>query len=166
MVLSLKVRQVMFAIAALSALAVLPAVVGAAQAGTQAAQADTQAGITIRAVYITAAYLKASPRDPLVGKVDVRQNIVFGITLDTHAGDLSTYDFLKNVVLRNDRSQQVAPVRWLSTADGAHHRAGGLLFPKTDQAGRAIDAQVKTLELVVQGLGAPERVLRWTIPVE
>lgn len=155
---------------AAGALGVLMALAGGAAAGqspAQATQTDSQGGVTIKAVYITSAYFKAAPRDPLAGKVDVERNIVFAITLDTHAGDLSGFDFVKNVILRNGRGQQVAPVRWVATADGAHHRAGGLLFPKADQAGRAIEPQANTFELVVRGLGgAAERLLRWTTPIE
>jgi hypothetical protein len=161
-----KLHPMRLGIGVIGALVMLVSVAGAAPSGTQATQTDAQGGITVKAVYITAAYLKAAPRDPLAGKVDVERNIVFSITLDTHAGDLSTYDFLKNVVLRNDRGQQVTPVRWVSTADGSHHRAGGLVFPRADQAGRAIDTQARALELVVRSLGAPERVLRWSLPVE
>lgn len=152
------------------ALGVLMALTGGAASGQSAAQAtqtDSQGGVTIKAVYITAAYFKAAPRDPLAGKVDVERNIVFAITLDTHAGDLSGYDFIKNVLLRNDRGQQAAPVRWVSTADGGHHRAGALVFPKADPSGRAIEPQAKALELVVRGLGgAAERLLRWTLLIE
>jgi hypothetical protein len=111
--------------------------------------------------------VKASPTHPLAGKVDAERNIVFAITLDTHSGDLSGYDFLKDTLLRNDRGQQVTPIRWVSTAEGSHHRAGGLLFPRADQAGRAVDAGARALELVVRGLGGvPERVLRWSLPLE
>ncbi|MDR7480876.1 MAG: hypothetical protein QN203_00005, partial [Armatimonadota bacterium] len=93
------------------------------------------------------------------------RTIVFFITLDTHAGDLSAYDFLKNAVLRNDRGQQVGPQQWIATTDGAHHRAGGLVFPRADPAGRALDAEAKVLELVIRSLGGvPERILRWSLP--
>ncbi len=150
----------------LSALVTLAVGVARGQASSHATRTDGQGGITIKATYATPAYFKAAPNDPLVGKVDLERNIVFAIVLDTHSGDLGGYDFVKNVILRNDRGQQVAPVRWVATADGSHHRSGGLIFPKTDQAGRALEPQAKTLELVVRNLGAPERVLRWTLPLE
>lgn len=133
----------------------------------QATRTDAQGGITVKAVFVTSTYFKANPTDPLAGKVDPERNIVFAITLDTHSGDLTRFDFVKNVTLRNDRGQQVTPSRWVATADGAHHRAGGLVFARTDQAGRAMDAQVRVLELIVRDLGGvPERTLRWTLPVE
>jgi hypothetical protein len=151
----------------LGASAVLGPGTAVGQTASQATRTDSQGGVTIKAVYATAAYFKANPRDALAGKVDPERNIVFIITLDTHSGDLSGYDFVKYAILRNDRGQRVAPQQWVATADGAHHRAGALAFPKTDQAGRAIDAEAKTLELVLRGLGGvAERVLRWSLPVQ
>jgi len=148
-------------------LAVLSAGIARGQTPAQATRTDAQGGITVKAVYVTSAYFKASPSDPLSGKVDLERNVVFAITLDAHSGDLSKYDFIKNIVLRNDRGQEVTPVRWVATADGTHHRAGGLLFPKADQTSQTIDAQAKTLELTVRNLGGvAERTLRWTLPVQ
>lgn len=149
------------------ALIVLSAHAAAGQSPAQATRTDAQGGITVKAVFVTSTYFRANPTDPLTGKVDHERNIVFAITLDTHSGDLSKFDFVKNVTLRNDRGQQVTPSRWVATADGAHHRAGGLVFSRTDQAGRVLDAQAKVLELIVRDLGGvPERTLRWTLPVE
>lgn len=137
------------------------------QTPAQATRTEVQGGITVKAVFATSAYFRANPTDPLTGKVDPERSIVFAITLDTHSGDLSKFDFVKNVTLRNDRGQQVTPSGWVATADGAHHRAGGLVFSRTDQAGRAMDAQAKALELIVRDLGGvSERTLRWTLPVE
>lgn len=121
----------------------------------------------MKAVLITPAYFKTSPNDPLAGKVDLDRHIVVAITLDAHSGDLSTHDVVKNTLLRNDRGQRVAPLQWVATADGPHHREGGLIFPKADQSGRAIDEQARSLELIVRSLGTvTERALRWTLPVE
>lgn len=149
------------------ALIVLSAHAVAGQSPAQATRTDAQGGITVKAVFVTSTYSRTNPTDPLTGRVDPERNIVFAITLDTHSGDLSKFDFVKNVTLRNDRGQQVTPSRWVATADGAHHRAGGLVFSRTDQAGRAMDAQAKVLELIVRDLGGvPERTLRWALPVE
>jgi len=161
-------RRTLVALTMAAVLGILIGLAGAAsgQGPAQLTRTDNGGGITVKAVYLTASYLKDSPRDPLIGKVELDRTIVFGITLDAHSGDLSTYDFVKNAVLRNDRGQQVAGLRWVATADGSHHRAGGLVFPKADRAGRSLDADARTLELVVRGLGGvPERVLRWTLPL-
>lgn len=151
----------------LGASAVLGPGTAVGQTALQATRTDSQGGITIKAVYATAAYFEANTRDALAGKVDPERNIVFIIALDTHSGDLSGYDFVKNAILRNDRGQQVSPIRWVATSDGSHHRSGGLLFPKADPSGRAIEEQAKALELVVRGLGGvAERTLRWALPLD
>ncbi len=139
----------------------------AGEARSHTAQVDNRGGITVKATYITAGYLKATPRDPLSGKVDPGSAIVIAIALDTHSGDLMAYDLVKRVILRTDRGQQLEPLRWVSTADGAHHRAGALVFARTDGAGRSIEQGAGRLELVVRDLGGvAERILRWTLPVE
>jgi hypothetical protein len=128
---------------------------------------DNRGGITVKATYITAGYLKATPRDPLSGKVDPASTIVIALALDTHSGDLMAYDPVKRVILRTDRGQQLEPLRWVSTADGAHHRAGALVFARTDRAGRPVEQSAGSLELIVRDLGGvAERILRWTLPVE
>lgn len=150
-----------------SALVALTSALAVGQPAPAAARTDSQAGITITAIYATAAYFTANPRHPLAGKVDLEREIVFVIRLDTHAGDLSRYDVVTHVTLRNDRGQQVSPIRWIATAESAHHRSGGLVFPKTDAAGRSVEAQAKTLELVARDLGGVTvRSLRWTLSGE
>jgi hypothetical protein len=162
-----KTQHILAGVLVAGAMVILVAAAATGQTPDQATRTDNQGGITVKAIYVTSAYLKATPTNPLAGKVDLKRNVVFAVTLDTHSGDLSGYDFVKNVTLRNDRGQQLTPVGWVATADGSHHRAGGLLFPRTNQAGRAIDSQARVLELVVRGLGGvTERVLRWTLPLE
>ena len=85
------------------------------QTPAQATQTDARGGITIKAVYVTSAYFKAAPADPLAGKVDLERSIVIAVTLDTHAGNLAGYDLVRNASLRNDRGQQARPVRWVAT---------------------------------------------------
>jgi hypothetical protein len=148
-------------------LVVLSAGIATGQKPNQAEQIDTQGGIAVKATYVTPAYFKAAPRDPLIRKVDLDRTVVFAVVLDTHSGDLSKFDLVKNAILRNDGGRQVAPLQWVATADGTHHRAGGLVFPKTDKSGGPIDGQARSLELSVRDLGGvAERTLRWTLPVQ
>lgn len=162
-----KARHPLAGVLIAGALVILTQGVAVGQATGQATRSDSRGGITVKAVFVTSAYFRANPASALAGKVDPERNVVFVITLDAHAGDLSRYDFVKNVALRNDRGQQVAPLRWIATADGSHHREGSLVFPKADRAGRAIDAQAKALELLVRDLGGiAQRRLRWALPLE
>lgn len=125
-------RNILAGVVLAGVLATLTVGAATGQTPAQATQTNSQGPVTVKAVYITAAYSKANPGDRLAGKVDLDRNLVIAITLDAHSGDLSRYDFVQSVTLRNDRGQQVSPLRWIATADGAHHRAGGLLFPKAD----------------------------------
>lgn len=162
-----KARHPLASLLIAGALVILAAGVAVGQAADQATRSDTRGGATIKAMVVTPTYVKANPTDALAGKVDLERTLVFAIILDTHAGDLSRYDVVRNVTLRNDRGQRVAPLRWVAKADGSHHREGGLIFPKADRSGRAIDAQAKALELIVRNLGGiPQRRLRWALPVE
>lgn len=131
-----------------------------------ATRTENSGGISVKATYLTAAHFKATPNDPLIGKVDPERTLVIAITLDTHSGNLSAYDFVKNALLRNDRGQQLAAIRWVPTAEGPHHRGGGLVFPKTVQSGQSFESDAKALELVVRNLGGvAERVFRWSLPL-
>lgn len=152
----------------LAVLGTIILLVAASAAGQNsgATRTENSGGISVKATYLTAAHFKATPNDPLTGKVDPERSLVIAITLDTHSGDLSGYDFVKNALLRNDRGQQLAPIRWVPTAEGPHHRGGGLVFPKTVQSGQSFEADAKALELVVRNLGGvAERILRWSLPL-
>ncbi len=139
----------------------------AAQGAAPEAQTDAQGSVTIKAVYVTQRYFKATPNSPLAGKVDLDRNVVFAITLDTHAGNLGNYDAIKNITLRNAQGQRMTAVKWLAIADSGHHREGALLFPKATGTRQVVAAPGRTLQLVVRNLGGvSQRTLRWTLPVE
>jgi hypothetical protein len=160
-----RVRQVWRAAALVVALTVFAAAgLAGAQDTTPLVRTDAQGGVTIKVVYVTRDYFKANHTDPLAGKIDLDRNVVFAITLDTHAGDLSGYDVVKNITLRDGRGRRLPALRWLPTANGAHHRQGGLLFAKKRTAGETLGAAGETFELTVRNLGGvPQRTLRWTL---
>lgn len=138
-----------------------------AQDTASSTQTDAQGSVTIKAVYVTRGYLKATPGSPLRGKVDLDRSVVFVITLDTHAGDLGNYNTLRNISVRSAQGPRVTAMKWLPIANGSHHREGALLFPKSTGTGQALEAPGKTLELTVRNLGGvPQRTLRWTLPRE
>lgn len=53
--------------------------------------------------------------------------LVFPVTLDTHAGDLSV-DLLTTSTLVDDTGRIFAPLRWEGDPPGGHHRSGTLVF--------------------------------------
>ena len=85
----------------------------------------------------------------------------FMVVMDTHAVDLDGYDLVQLAALRVDNGPELAPVRWDAPA-GGHHREGTLVFPP-EYAGKAtIDAQSRTVELIIRGVaGVPERIFSW-----
>lgn len=86
---------------------------------------------------------------------------IFTVVMDTHAVDLDGYDLMQLAALRVDTGPELAPVGWDAPA-GGHHREGTLIFP-AEQAGKAtVDAQSRTVELIIRGVaGVPERILTW-----
>jgi len=120
---------------------IVSALAVASVAGTPAAgveRTNDRDGITVKASYVSDAASKTTPPHALAGKVDTKRYIVFRVELDTHFGDLTSFDFVKNVYLRTDRGQRFPAVRWVSTADSSHHRAGGLLLQRTDHTRKPI----------------------------
>jgi hypothetical protein len=89
--------------------------------------------------------------------------LVFTIVLDTHAVDLDGYDLAQLAALRVNGGPSLAPVGW-DAPPGGHHREGTLTFP-AEQAGKpVIDAQTRSIELIVRDMaGVPERVLTWQL---
>ncbi|MFQ6058538.1 MAG: hypothetical protein ACE5MB_06650 [Anaerolineae bacterium] len=81
----------------------------------------------------------------------------FRVGMNTHSVDLS-YDLAQLAVLRTDRGDEVAALRW-DGAMGGHHVNGTLYFPAVNLEG------VQWLEVVIRGVaGVSERVFRWELP--
>jgi hypothetical protein len=86
---------------------------------------------------------------------------VFTIVMDTHAVNLDGYDLTQLAALRVDGGPELVPVSWDAPA-GGHHREGTLIFPDTQGGKPVIDAQTRTIELIVRDVaGVPKRVLTW-----
>ena len=84
----------------------------------------------------------------------------FLVSLDTHSVDLDVYDFKEIVRLRDGRGGEVAPTAVKDADGGGHHRSATVRFAWPEP-------KPKSLEIVVKGVaGVPERVFRWTVPVQ
>ncbi|MGE5623478.1 MAG: hypothetical protein ACM3UP_00475, partial [Methanocella sp.] len=83
--------------------------------------------------------------------------------LDTHAGDLSTYDPSAHAVLRNDRGAVVTKgFVWRTDTEGAHHRSGELRLPNRGPGGRLWDRNTKMIRLEIRDLReTPSRMFEW-----
>lgn len=82
--------------------------------------------------------IKATVRDGGAGGVTVeatwlgRQEdggLAFKVALDTHSVDLSGFDAVANVVLRDDKGRELPVSNWQDERQDSHHRAGIARFP-------------------------------------
>lgn len=78
---------------------------------------------------------------------------VFVVAMNTHSVDLSVYDMVQISELRSG-GRRLRPLRWVSTSDDSHHRAGLLIFPPVP-SGQAMELVIRTIA------GVPARTFRW-----
>lgn len=128
------------------------------EAGTAAAapgylQRDQGEGaVEIEVIYVTPEYLRSGGAE--AARYEPQKYSVFLVSMNTHSVDLSPYDIVAISELRAG-GQTLRPLRWISTSDDSHHRAGVLIFPKVDLA-QPVEFLIKTIA------GVPVRTFRWT----
>lgn len=147
---------------ALVVLAALPA------AAAPAAYARTQSGggVEVKAVYAPPEYFAAAGDRQGAVRFKPGEQIVFLLTFDTHAGDLTRYDVIANIRLRVTPGKEYAPLRWESTSTDPHHRTGALIFAATAEGRKVIGPEATGLALVIANLaGVATRTLEWTLPI-
>ena len=86
----------------------------------------------------------------------------FGIAVRflTHSVDLSGLDLVALSILRTPKGD-VAPLRWVSEDDSAHHRSGMLVFP-SEEVNLSVSGD---LSLIMKDIaGIPERAMTWRLP--
>ena len=93
------------------------------------------------------------PNSPDAAKYGAETQTVFLVSMNTHSVDLSGYD-LTQISELLAAGQRLAPIRWVSTSDDSHHRAGALLFPKVNQR-VPLELRIKTIA------GVAVRTFRW-----
>lgn len=81
--------------------------------------------------------------------------LAFRVTFDTHSVDLSRFDVAVNLVLHDERGQELRASGWQDERRDSHHRAGIVRFPGLPSGGAA-----SRVTLVVHNLaGVAERAL-------
>lgn len=78
---------------------------------------------------------------------------VFLVAMNTHSVDLGAYDMVRVSELRAG-GRRLTALRWISTSDNNHHRAGALVFPQADPSA-GLELRIKTIG------GIPVRTFRW-----
>ncbi|MDQ7848783.1 MAG: hypothetical protein QN152_08925 [Armatimonadota bacterium] len=145
----------------------LPAPGAPAVAFTRTASAG---GVEVRVTYAPPEYFALVQDSAGARRFAPEQQIVFLISLDTHGGDLRSFDLVRNSRLRTRTAggavREYAPARWEAINDGSHHRSGALIFPAVANGTRVIAPEVDSITLVIAGLaGVPVRTFEWTLPV-
>lgn len=110
-----------------------------------------EGGVEIEVTFVTTEYVRSVNKD--AAKYEPDKYAVFLVAMNTHSVDLSGFDMVKISELRAG-GKSLAPLRWISTSDNSHHRAGVLIFPKVDEK-QAVELIIKTIA------GVPARTFRW-----
>lgn len=108
-------------------------------------------------VQVTVTFL--NPTDP-----GTLEDLAFALVLDTHAGDLSTYDVAAQSVLTNDRGETIAAgFTWRADQESGHHRKGQLQVKNQTASGEPFwDSGTKVVALELKNLaGVPVRRFEW-----
>jgi len=140
----------------------------AAAAPAPAAYTRTHSGggVEVKATYAPPEYFAAANDARGAQRFKPGEQIVFLLTFDTHSGDLTRYDVMRNIRLRTGPGQEYAPIRWEPISDDSHHRAGALIFPATVAGRDVIGRETTVVVLVIANLaGVPARTLEWNLPI-
>ena len=125
-------------------------------------------GVEVKVVYAPPGYFQAAGDTEGARRFRPGGQVVFLITLDTHAGDLMRFDVVRNSRLRTKGGtpREYPPAKWEAISDGSHHRSGGVIFPATVNGTKLLGPGVTAITLVITNLaGVPARAFEWTLPV-
>lgn len=123
-------------------------------------------GVDVKAIYAPPEYFASANDAKGAQRFRPGEQIVFLLTFDTHAGDLTRYDVMSNIRLRTGSEKDYAPVRWESTSNDSHHRTGALIFPATSGGRKVMAPEVTAIVLAIANLaGVPTRTLEWPLPI-
>lgn len=109
-----------------------------------------EGAVEIAVIYVTPKYLRSGGE---AAKYEPDRYSVFLVSMNTHSVDLSRYDMAQVSELRAG-GQTLRALRWVSTSDDSHHRAGALIFPKV-AGSQPVELLIKTIA------GIPVRTFRW-----
>jgi hypothetical protein len=114
----------------------------------------------VQVTWLTAADLEGdSDLADAAASYDVASYLLLRVRMDTHSGDLNSYDPMAGSELVADGATAQPAFAWLSLSDNAHHRDGVLVFERPQGAG--------SVELTLRDLsGVARRVFRWAPPPE
>jgi len=119
-----------------------------------------EGGVTVQVTWLTAADLEGdADLTDAAASYDAASYLLLRVRMDTHAGDLDSYDPVAGSELAADGGTAQPAVSWLSLSDDAHHRDGVLVFERPQGTG--------SVELALRDLAdVAQRVFRWAPPPE
>ena len=92
--------------------------------------------------------------------VDMKDSLVFDVSMNTHSVDLDKYDLKQLIVLHDSQGNEYQPLSWNSAA-GGHHRSGKLIFAVPSSLN---EGGTKFLHMVIRNVaGVGERSLEWEL---
>ena len=131
------------------------------EAPTGLTQSDSgEGGVTVQVTWLaTSDFEGDADLVEAAGSYDAQSYLLLRVQMDTHSGDLSSYDLVAGSELAVDGGPPQAAVGWRPLSDSTHHREGLLVFERPEGA--------SSVELALNDLaGAPPRLFRWAPPPE
>ncbi|MBI4234343.1 MAG: hypothetical protein HY686_07880 [Chloroflexi bacterium] len=120
---------------------------------------EGQGGVTVQATWVTTASLDELKAGPL-NDYPADSFVLILLSLDTHSGDLMSYDLPRLASLGGRSGSLIEASAWVRLADDSHHREGVLVFP--GKGSEQWQAQEGKAELTLQGIaGVAQRSFRW-----
>jgi len=119
-------------------------------------QSDSgEGGVTVEASWLTAAELDAdSDLADAAAAYPIESFLLVRVRMDTHSGDLSSYDLAAGSEMVVDGGPPQAAVAWRPLGGSSHHREALLVFERP-QGAASVEVTLKDLA------GVARRVFRW-----
>jgi hypothetical protein len=110
-------------------------------------------GVQITITYVTPEYVAMTKDRQRMKPYMPDRYALFLIQLDSHSVDVSGYNLVQLGRLTGGRATR-APLRWVETAAGTHHRTGLLMFPR-------ISPRLPATMVLTRIAGVPARSYCW-----
>jgi len=100
--------------------------------------------------------------NPLMRTDQADSMLIFKVALDTHMGDLMSYDLPRLATVRTDEGKTISEgFIWEPDSDSSHHRLGWLKVPAVIEGQPFTTINAAYIELELRDIGIPSRLFRW-----
>lgn len=126
--------------------------------------------VSVSATYITTEFIKNDTGQGSIGtsKFDLKKNLVFLLSLNTHSVDLSQIKLADVTVIKTGDGKSIKAAGWAPVAEAlGHHRSGFILFPSNGKNGEPIiSTKTRGLTVVVKDIAGVDRTFNWSLPIK